>query len=51
MPPHRLYNYKIELEGEANLGFSPLYNILTPELIVLKKYLVENLNKGFIEAS
>ena len=51
MPPHRLYNHKIKLEGEVNYGFSPLYNILTLELIILKKYLVKNLNKGFIKAS
>jgi hypothetical protein len=51
MLPYRLYNYKIKLEGEVNLRFSPLYNILTLELIILKKYLVKNLNKGFIKVS
>ena len=26
LPPHYLYNYKIHLEGDIPLGYSPLYN-------------------------
>ena len=48
---HRLYNYKIQLEGENNLGFSPLYNYNLEELQAIKKYITENLYKGFIVPS
>jgi hypothetical protein len=49
--PYRLYNYKIQLEGENNLGFSPLYNYSLEELQAIKKYITENLQKGFIAPS
>ena len=49
--PYRPYDYQITLEGENTLGFSPLYKMLTKELEVIKKYLLENLNKGFIGPS
>jgi len=26
LPPHRLYDYKIHLESDIPLGYSPLYN-------------------------
>jgi hypothetical protein len=49
--PYRLYNYKIELERENNLGFSLLYNYNLEELQTIKKYITDNLQKGFIVPS
>ena len=51
LPPHRPYDHKIELTRDNDLKFSPLYGHSSEELKVLKQYLVDNLNKGFIEAS
>jgi hypothetical protein len=51
LPPHRLYNHYIKLEKEDNLSFSPLYKMTTEELEIVKQYLVDNLEKGFIEPS
>jgi transposase InsO family protein len=48
LPPHRPYDHKIELEGPNTLGFSPLYNHNLEELQAMKKYITENLQKGFI---
>jgi hypothetical protein len=45
------YNYKIQLEKENNLGFSSLYNHSAEELKAVKKYITENLCKGFITLS
>jgi hypothetical protein len=54
LPPHRSYDHQIELEKGAStsdLKFHPLYRMSAEELEVVKKYLVENLDKGFIEPS
>jgi transposase InsO family protein len=51
LPPHRSYDHKIELEADNTLGASPLYNMSVEELQAVKKYLLENLDKGFIEPS
>jgi hypothetical protein len=51
LPPHRPYDHKVELEKEHNLGHAPLYKMSQEELLAVKKYLEENLAKGFIEAS
>jgi hypothetical protein len=51
LPPHRLYNHKIKLKGDNTLGYNLLYKITTAELKTVKKYLINNLNKGFIKAS
>jgi hypothetical protein len=51
LPLHRLYNHKIELEGDNTLRYNLLYKITTAELKTVKKYLINNLNKGFIKAS
>ncbi len=54
LSPHRPYDHQIELEAGAstsNLKFHPLYRMSAEELEVVKKYLVENLDKGFIEPS
>jgi hypothetical protein len=49
--PYRLYNYKIQLEGKNNLGFSLLYNYNLEDLQTIKKYITDNLQKGFIASS
>jgi hypothetical protein len=51
LPPRREYDHKITLEADHTLGHGPLYSQSTEELVVLKKYLLENLDKGFIEPS
>ena len=51
LPPHRSYDHRIPLESENTLGYSPLWHQSTDELKAIKQYLLENLDKGFIEAS
>jgi hypothetical protein len=51
LPLHRLYNHKIKLKGDNTLRYSLLYKITTAKLKTVKKYLINNLDKGFIEAS
>ena len=53
LPPHRPYDHKIELEegAESKLKYSPLYKMSLEELEEVKKYITENLDKGFIEPS
>ena len=51
LPPHRSYDHYIQLEANNSLGYSPLYHQSPAELQAVKQYLVDNLNKGFIEAS
>ena len=51
LPPHRPYDHKVELKEDAKLPISRLYPISRDELLVLKKYLEEHLNKGFIRPS
>ncbi|QSZ33856.1 hypothetical protein DSL72_005429 [Monilinia vaccinii-corymbosi] len=53
LPPHRLYNHKIILEGEEEkaLRYSPFYKMLLEQLEVVKEYLIDNLAKGFIKPS
>ena len=51
LPPHRPYDHKIPLMDEKTPPWGPLYSMSQDELKVLKKYLEENLSKGFIRAS
>ena len=51
LPPHRSYDHKIELDASTSLSYGPLYSQTTAELRALKDYLIENLDKGFIESS
>jgi hypothetical protein len=54
LSPHRPYDHQIELEQGAltsDLKFHPLYRMSAEELEVVKKYLVKNLDKGFIKPS
>jgi hypothetical protein len=48
---HQLYNYKIKLKGNNTLKYSLLYKITTIKLKTIKKYLINNLNKGFIKTN
>jgi hypothetical protein len=49
LPPHRFYDYKITLENDNILKYSPLYKIFIKELETLKQYFLNNLEKDFIE--
>ncbi len=54
LSPYWLYDHQIKLENRAltsDLKFYLLYRILAKELEVVKKYLVENLDKCFIKPS
>jgi hypothetical protein len=51
LPEHRPYDHQIRTEGGKQHGFGPLYGMSLNELKVLRKYLNENLDKGFIRAS
>jgi predicted aspartyl protease len=51
LPPHRTYDHQIHLGQPNTLGFSPLYKMTTLELEETKRYLLDNLAKGFIEPS
>jgi hypothetical protein len=50
LPPYWIYDYKIQLKKEVkgNLRYSPLYKITIAKLKATKKYLLKNLDKGFI---
>jgi hypothetical protein len=50
-PPYRKYNHKIEFLLNKLLPAGPLYNISENELLVFRKFLEENLSKGFIRAN
>lgn len=52
LPPHRPYDHKIEVEGgESQMPKSRVYHMSTHKLLETKKYLEENLKKGFISPS
>jgi hypothetical protein len=51
LPPHRYADHHIVVEGDSKLGHAPLYNMSREELDLVKKYIEDNLSKGFIEAS
>ena len=51
LPSHRPCDHKIELQPGKEPSYGPLYNMSQDELKVLKKFLDENLAKGFIRPS
>lgn len=51
LPPHRDCDHKIELKPGTIPPYGPLYNMSPDELLVLREYLKEQLDKGFIRAS
>ena len=51
LPPHRLYDHKINFIKKKQPGYGPLYSMSQGELQNLKKNFVENFAKGFIRTS
>jgi transposase InsO family protein len=52
LPPHRPGDHHVQLkEDSENIPFGPLYGMSREELKVLKEWLEENLQKGFIRPS
>jgi hypothetical protein len=51
LPPYRICDHKIELLLGKLLPAGSLYNISEDKLLVLRKFLDENLTKGFIRTS
>ncbi|KAM4064005.1 retrotransposon nucleocapsid protein [Hirsutella rhossiliensis] len=51
LPPHRDCDHEIELQPGTTPPHGPLYGMSQDELLVLRKFLQENLDKGFIRAS
>jgi hypothetical protein len=51
LPPYRYVDHYIVLERDSKLGHVPLYNMSKEELDLVKKYIEDNLTKGFIKAS
>jgi hypothetical protein len=51
LPPHCPCHHKIPLLDSFQPPFGPLYSLSRPELEELKRWLEENLSKGFIGAS
>ncbi|EED22559.1 gag/polymerase/env polyprotein, putative [Talaromyces stipitatus ATCC 10500] len=51
LPPHQPYNHKIELEKPNELSYNPLYKMSRDELEAAQEYIIDNLNKGFLEPS
>ena len=45
---HHLYDLKINLEKDAQPLVGPIYSLLASEQEVLKEFIEENLNSGFI---
>jgi hypothetical protein len=50
---HRKHDHRIKLEKdhESDHEYASLYNLSKEELLLIKKYLKEHLNKDFIESS
>ncbi len=48
LPPHRPYDHEIQLEDGFQPPFGPLYSLSKQELEVLRAWIDENLEKGFI---
>ena len=51
LPEHRPYDISIELQPGTSPPWGPIYALSNPELEALKKYLDEELAKGFIRPS
>ena len=51
LPPHRLYDHKINFIKKPPPGYGPLYSMSQGKFQVLKKFLDENLTKSFIRAN
>jgi len=51
LPPHRPYDHRIPLKEGFELPFGPLYSLALHELEACKKWIEENLDKGFNRTS
>ena len=51
LPPHRKYDCEIRLKDNSNLFYGLIYPLTELERDELKKYIKENLEKGFIRKS
>jgi len=51
LPPHRPYDHQIPLEPGTTPPFGTIYSLSPTELETLRKYIEDNLNKGFIRHS
>jgi hypothetical protein len=51
LPPHRPTDHRIVVQDDKQPPFGPLYRLSEPELAELRRYLDENLRKGFIRRS
>ncbi|KID93943.1 retrotransposon nucleocapsid protein, partial [Metarhizium majus ARSEF 297] len=51
LPPHRDCDHEIKLQPGTTPPHGPLYGMSEDELLVLRKFLQENLDKGFIRVS
>ena len=51
LPLYRPYDHKIKIIKDILLGYYLLYYQTIEELCMLKEYLIDNLDKGFIEYS
>jgi hypothetical protein len=51
LPPHEAYDHRIPLQPNFTPPFGPIYPLSKTELEALRKWLDENLAKGFIRAS
>jgi transposase InsO family protein len=52
LPPYREgFDAKIDLTETNSIGYGPLYKMSTEELEAVHAYILENLDKGFIEPS
>ncbi|KAI0995386.1 hypothetical protein K3495_g12797 [Podosphaera aphanis] len=51
LPPHRSCDHQINLKSGTSPPSGPLYNMSVNELRVLRKWLDDNLTKGFIRPS
>jgi len=51
LPPQRPYDHRIPLKEGFEPPFGPLYFLIRHELEACKKWIEENLDKGFIQAS
>jgi RNase H-like domain found in reverse transcriptase/Reverse transcriptase (RNA-dependent DNA polymerase)/Integrase zinc binding domain/Chromo (CHRromatin Organisation MOdifier) domain/Domain of unknown function (DUF4939)/Retroviral aspartyl protease/Integrase core domain len=51
LPQHRKYDIAIDIMENKTIPWGPIYPLSDPELDTLKKYIDENLEKGFIRPS
>src|SRR5437868_15441636 len=51
LPPHQPYDHRIPLEPGSTPPFGSIYKLSPIELETLRKYIEENLKKGFIRNS